>query len=161
MNNKILLNRETLAATLDVTLERLHELVGLGLLPAPILLDHSVLWRTADIHEWTQRQQAATPKDAMAALWLEWLEENDPREQNTDKPSASEQVPKTCSNCRHYERESGDDPRGGYCYYLAPRPLLSSESAENGCFHQEYPHVNFTDCCGQFELMEEVTHAKQ
>ena len=150
MNNKIFWNPETMAAALDVSQERLRLLVASELIPYPILVGESPLWRVSDVFAWARQQEAGTLENALAAF--------DAREQNTDKHSEPERD-EICCNCRYYEWEKGDDPRGGYCYFHAPRPMLSYESEANYGFHQEYPHVDLANSCGQFKPMKELTHA--
>ncbi len=68
----ILWNAETVSRALDVCPARLMCLVRLELIPAPVILKDSALWRAADLRAWARALGTADYAEATAALWHEW-----------------------------------------------------------------------------------------
>jgi len=67
-------NRETTARALDVGQERFMSLLRLELIPQPVLLGDVPLWRPADFRAWAKTLGAADYTQAVAAVWVEYIE---------------------------------------------------------------------------------------
>lgn len=78
-------NVGTLSRALDVDLDKIMLFTRLGLIPDGVRIHDALFWRAAEIRAWAKAARAATPADAMAALWQEWQRDNDPRPRGEHK----------------------------------------------------------------------------
>lgn len=109
-------NVETMMTMLDVSPERFKEVVGLELMPAPVLLGDELLWRRTDVIAWARNLKACTPAEAVAGLWAAWQGQNDPQNEFT------------CGCCKHFVWADGLGAGAGHCHKY---PLAQKHSLVN------------------------------